>query len=45
MSLNAQFPVDLSIFTEEILNRKPHFFCSVDDCWLGGVFQSGYSFL
>ena len=27
---NPQFPVDLVIFTEEILNGKLHFLCSVD---------------
>ena len=25
----AQFPADLVTFTEEILNGKPHFLCSV----------------
>ena len=27
---NPQFPVDLVAFTEEILNEKLHFLCSVD---------------
>ena len=26
---NPQFPTDLVTFTEEILNGKPHFFCTV----------------
>ena len=29
MSPNPQFPTDLVTFTEEILNRKLHFLCSV----------------
>ena len=29
MRPNAQFPVDLITFTEEILNGKPHFLCNV----------------
>ena len=33
---NPQFPVDLVTFTEEILDEKLHFFCSV------GLKQSGY---
>ena len=28
---NPQFPVDLVLFTEEILNGKLHFLCSVFD--------------
>ena len=28
MCPNLQFPVDLITLTEEILNEKPHFFCS-----------------
>ena len=27
---NSQFPADLVTFTEEILNVKPHFLCSVN---------------
>ena len=29
MRANPQFPVDLATFTEEILNGKLHFLCSV----------------
>ena len=29
MRPNPQFPADLVTFTEEILNGKPHFLCSV----------------
>ena len=32
MRPNSQFPADLVTFTEEILNRKLHFLCSVN--WL-----------
>ena len=28
MRPNPQFPVDLTTFTEEILDGKPHFLCS-----------------
>ena len=30
MWLNPKFPADLAIFTEEILNGKLHFLCSVN---------------
>ena len=29
---NPQFPVDLTTFTEEILNGKLHFLCSAAHC-------------
>ena len=40
---NPQFPVDLVTFTEEILNGKLRFLCSVIDCglvpWVTGFFK------
>ena len=29
MRPNRQFPADMSTFTEKILNKKPHFMCSL----------------
>ena len=38
MWLNPQVPADLATFTEEILNEKLNFLCSVVDVWQ----SSGY---
>ena len=36
---NPQFPADLVTFTEEILDRKLHFLCSVNSCGQYFVFK------
>ena len=36
---NAQFPEDLVTFTEEILNGKHHFMCSVIPSMIKSIFN------
>ena len=34
---NPEFPADLVLFAEEILNEKLHFLCSGKNLWLKGL--------
>ena len=43
MWLNSQFSADLITFTEEILNGRFHFLCSVRITFYAGIWRKGSS--